>query len=358
MKIVHVLSQVFLSGPEFYATALAEQQMKEGHQVYIISDTLTAQSKAKYIAQPIGNRKFFQRFKNVRMLRKFLKEEKVDIVHAHSRAASWVSFFACKKAKVPLVSTIHGRQHIHASSKAKDIYGQAVIGVCENLAPHLSQELGMDKLKISCIPNPIDEDYLRSAQSRKPSSQLQLLIGGRTNGPKGEMTADLLENIGKDLLSTFPDMQIVLAGGSESYLPENGKQAINEIRNHFGPNAVVGKGIVNDFPGLLQSMDVIIGSGRVAIEALYYNKHLIALGEAGTHYKVEPKNFMEAKKSNFGDMQALKDQDYPIDWEQFKNQLIAALESPAHWNSQEQVQAYFSINVVYPQVEKVYQSVM
>ncbi len=45
---------------------------------------------------------------NARRLARVLKAERVDLVHARSRASAWVALGACRKAKRPLVTTILG----------------------------------------------------------------------------------------------------------------------------------------------------------------------------------------------------------------------------------------------------------
>ena len=45
---------------------------------------------------------------NVRRLARILESEKVDLVHARSRAAAWVALGACRKLKLPLVTAVLG----------------------------------------------------------------------------------------------------------------------------------------------------------------------------------------------------------------------------------------------------------
>ena len=164
MKILHVLSQVTPTGAEFYATALANSHSQQGHEVYIVSDTLTAPTQAAYHPQAIDDRSYKQRFSNIRFIRKFVNKYGIDVVHAHSRAASWVAYFALLGTKVPLISTIHGRQHLHLSTKLYDIYGDHVVAVCHNLKTHLVQEVKMNAKKITVLPNGIDFSLLSKPQ--------------------------------------------------------------------------------------------------------------------------------------------------------------------------------------------------
>ena len=121
MIILHLLSQTHLTGAEVYAADLCKHQMSEGHECFIISDTLSAKSSAKYIPMSIHNRKYINRIRNILALVKFCKTQQIDLIHAHSRAGSWLANIVRLFVNVAYVSTIHGRQSVHFSSKHKNV---------------------------------------------------------------------------------------------------------------------------------------------------------------------------------------------------------------------------------------------
>ncbi|SMM99284.1 hypothetical protein SPONN_406 [uncultured Candidatus Thioglobus sp.] len=57
---------------------------------------------------------------------------------------------------IAYISTIHGRQSVHFSSKRKNVYGQRIIAVCEHLQAHIKDELNIDE-NVYLIRNIIDE---------------------------------------------------------------------------------------------------------------------------------------------------------------------------------------------------------
>ena len=156
MKILHLLSQTHLTGAEVYAADLCKFQMREGHECLIISDTLSVKSSAKYFPMAIHNRKHLNRIKNIREIIKFCKKHKIDLIHTHSRAGSWLTNIVRLFIDVAYVSTIHGRQSVHFSSKHKNVYGERIIAVCEHLQVHIKNELHIDET-VYLIRNIIDE---------------------------------------------------------------------------------------------------------------------------------------------------------------------------------------------------------
>lgn len=133
MNILHVLSGDFLAGSETSTAALANEQAARGHRVLIASARFTRPVKARFIALPIPDRSPFRRFTNILSLAALIRRERIDVVHAHSRAASWVCHWACRLTRTPTLSTLHGRQHLHFSNRHFNVYGPYCAAVCENI---------------------------------------------------------------------------------------------------------------------------------------------------------------------------------------------------------------------------------
>jgi len=153
VKILHLLSQTHLTGAEVYAAVLCRLQTAAGHSCLIVSDTLNVPANARYIPMPIDNRRWLQRVRNIIALVRLCRSEKIDVIHAHSRAASWVANVVRRFVDVDFVSTVHGRQHVHFTSQRGNVYGEHIIVVCDHLAEHLRKELNIVDAKISVVRN-------------------------------------------------------------------------------------------------------------------------------------------------------------------------------------------------------------
>jgi hypothetical protein len=123
MNILHLLSQNQLTGAEVYACQLIEKQVQKNHKVIQVSNDFFYETKARKISLPVENKSFLQFIKSVFALRKILLNENIHVIHAHSRAASKLAFWARCGLKIGYLSTIHGRQHISISKKIHNIYG-------------------------------------------------------------------------------------------------------------------------------------------------------------------------------------------------------------------------------------------
>ncbi len=129
-----------MTGSETSTAALIEGQVKAGHRVFIAAGSFSRPTQAKLIPLPIYDRGLFRRFFNTWALTRIIRGERIDIVHAHSRAASWVCHWACRFTGTAYLSTLHGRQHLHYSNRRHNVYGPRVIAVCENIREQMLQQ--------------------------------------------------------------------------------------------------------------------------------------------------------------------------------------------------------------------------
>jgi Glycosyltransferase Family 4 len=140
MNILHVLSGDFMTGSETSTAALAGRQTRAGHKVFIAAGSFSRPGRAQWIRVPIFDRSLVSRLANVRALMRILRAEGIDIVHAHSRAASWVSYWACRLTGTAYLSTLHGRQHLHFTNRRFNVYGPLCTAVCEDIRDQMLKE--------------------------------------------------------------------------------------------------------------------------------------------------------------------------------------------------------------------------
>lgn len=156
MRILHLLSQTHLTGPEVYAAMLCGEQIAVGHHCTIASDTLSVKTEADYIPMAIHNRSLINRVNNIVTLLRLCHEKEIDLIHALSRAASWIAIIVCRITRIGYVSTVHGNQSRRAIRSSFNIYGRDIIVVCEHLADHLRKEMKIGPADIRVIRNGIE----------------------------------------------------------------------------------------------------------------------------------------------------------------------------------------------------------
>ncbi len=217
MNIALILSQLEVTGAEAYAVSLADYLIRRGHKVTIVSDTLTLKTSASYMKMDLNHRSFPNRSKHIYLLSRMIKQRDIEILHAFSRASGWVSFFASRICGISLLTTVHGRQHLHPSRKIVKGFGGYIIAVCENIKTHLIEDLGVEEREIEIIRNGFDLEEFKKYAEIRPEENLVSLIG-RLSGPKGEVAYKII----KEVLSNVPGIKVNVIGGSP--LPEKFKE--------------------------------------------------------------------------------------------------------------------------------------
>ncbi len=309
------LSQLEVTGAEVYAVTIGNELSKRGHNVIYASDTLSKPTIGKYIAIAFNKRSPQRRLWHILQLTWIIKRENIQIVHAHSRAAGWVSFIACKLTKTPMITTVHGRQPIHASRKFFSAFGYAVLAVAEDIRDQIVSCLGIPQEKVVVLRNAVDTNRFRYAPPENSTPRPIISIIGRLTGPKGELCYELLEKTLADLIRNNKIEIRIITSSSIPQLLIKYKNIITKTN----PS--------QDIREEIKASHLIIGSGRVAIESLLTGRPVFAIGEAKSIGLVNPNNLDEALKSNFGDIGPRKLQ---INFNEVKSQIeavVAALNS-------------------------------
>lgn len=336
MNILMALSQLEVTGAEVYATTVGNELTRRGHQVFYVSDTLTKPTLGQVFKLRFNKRSILRRFWHVFYLVYLIKKHHIQLVHAHSRASGWSSYVACKLTGTPMITTVHGRQPVHASRKAFHALGFRAVAVCEDIASQIIDNLGVDPAIVQVLRNGIETDKFQPVPAPDNAKPVIAIIG-RLSGPKGELCYRLLDEV-----LDLDACQVKVVSGSQ--LPER------FVRFRDRVDFV---GYVEDVPALMAQCDLVIGAGRVAMEALLCGRPAFAIGEAKAIGLVTGQNLDEALASNFGD---IGPKDLAIDFAALQTQIAPALASGSVSDViRQRIQAEYGLAGVVSGLESIYQ---
>lgn len=165
-------------------------------------------SDVTFINLPLDTKNPLRIANNTALLKKLIQKEKVDIVHARSRAPAWSAYKAAHSLRIPFVTTYHAAYN--SRTVLKTFYnsvmarGDRVIAISRFIAEHLSQQYQertwFDPTKLRVILRGIDVHYFDPATVtterlghlrnhwKIPSDMRLLLLPGRISKSKGHMT--------------------------------------------------------------------------------------------------------------------------------------------------------------------------
>lgn len=116
-NILQIIPSLKSGGIERGVVEINNYLVKNGFNSFVLSSGgkmvyQIEQAGGRHITMDVATKNPFKMFMNIFKIRKIIKENNIDLVHVRSRAPAWSAYFACKKIKCPLVSTIHGNYSV------------------------------------------------------------------------------------------------------------------------------------------------------------------------------------------------------------------------------------------------------
>jgi len=361
VNILHVLSQYEVTGAETYAATLIAQQAREGHRVTVVSDTLSTPVDAEFMAMPIGKRDYPQRLRNVVALRRLIRARRIALVHAHSRAASWVAFFATRLSRVPLVSSLHIMQSPHISARLFSVYGEQIVSVSRNVRAHAVRVLGLPEARVHLVRNGVDVERLADPPDRAeararcglpPDAPVVALVG-RLSGRRTAVAVSAVADAFPRIRAAVPDALLLVVGGMK--MPADFPALVAATNRRLGADAVRQVGHQTDVVPFVAAADVVIAGGRSAMEALAVGRPVVAAGEACYAGVVCEETSDQAMRTNFGDFA----ESAPPDPAGVAADVVSLLRDPARraalaaWGGAF-VRRTYDVQITWPQLREIY----
>ena len=310
---------------------------------------------------PIGRRGYPQRLRNVAALRRLIRSRRIHLVHAHSRAASWVAFVATRTCRAPLVSTLHILQTPHLSARTVSVYGEEVIAVSAAVEENALHVLGLPRERVHLLMNGVDLRRFSPGASRADARRaLGLPLGGalvalvgRLSAERGAVARLVVSAILPRVREAVPALTLAVVGGMK--VPEDFGALVAAANRQPGGEWVRQLGHQVDVAPWLAAADVVLAGGRSAIEALAMGRPVLALGL--THYGgiVSEATADDALRTNFGDFGTLRS----VDAARVAADLAPLLRDAgrqrelALWG-RAFVERHFDVATLWPRVEDVY----
>ncbi len=259
---------------------------------------------ADHVTLPMASKNPFVMYRNIKRIADLIRQERVDIVHVRSRAPAWSAYFACKRARKPLLTTFHGTYSIGNFLKRKYNWimtsGERVVAISEFIAGHVRRHYGVPVDKIRVIHRGVDIDKFDadkvsaerviklSTDWRMPDGVPIIMLPGRLTRWKGQLV--LIDALAKLGHTNIRCLLVGSAQGREVYrreiekrVMEHGLEEVVRIIDHC-----------DDMPAAYMLTDLVISAstdpeafGRVVAEAQAMGRPVIATDHGGARETVK-----------------------------------------------------------------------
>lgn len=300
MKILYVLNSAKYGGMEWHVYDLVKGMIQNGHEVFVWCPEGVMSDLYKELEAKVFDKKITKDidFKYIKELSTFIKENCIDIVHAHELKAASNALLAGNKAKVKVIVT-----HTHTpisewkiSNFKKKIntkvysflvnkYSDSEIALTESKKKVKIKE-GVKECKLTVIPNGLDtskfnttplqrSEYEEDIKNKYGIPKTAFVFGNVSRLTEEKGHDILIKAFGKFLKSDFfhqGDFYLLIAGGGT--LEEPLKKLAQEL-DLDGKVIIAGAFDDNDKVKYYSSFDAFVfpslaeGFGIVLLEALY-----------------------------------------------------------------------------------------
>jgi glycosyltransferase involved in cell wall biosynthesis len=266
--------------------------------------TAIERSGGRHITLPLIRKNPYALARNADVLSTIIRAERVQIVHARSRAPAWSAWLACRRTGAHFVTTYHGTYNEDLPFKryynAVMAKGERVIAASRFIARLIAERHRIDPARIRLIPRGVDpvvfdpnvasgERVMRLVRAwRLPEGATVVVLPGRLTDWKGQGV--LLEAIAR---MTRRDVYCVLVG-AEQGRPRYTARLIRRAEALGIADRLRLAGECDDMPAALMLADIVVHAstrpeafGRVVIEAQAMARPVVASDLGGPVETVE-----------------------------------------------------------------------
>ncbi len=252
----------------------------------------------RHITLPLMRKDPYAIWRNAGLLAAIIRAERVDIVHARSRAPAWSAWLACRRTGAHFVTTWHGTYSESLPFKRRYnsvmAQGERVIVASRFIARLVGERHGVDPARVRLIPRGVDpavfdpravsgERVMRLLRAwRVPEHVPVVVLPGRLTEWKGHGV--LLEAIAR---MGRRDVCCVLVG-AEQGRPRFSARLMARAAELGISERIRLAGECDDMPAALMAADIVVHAstqpeafGRVVVEAQALGRPVIAVDLGG-----------------------------------------------------------------------------
>jgi len=307
--VLQVIPSLVSGGVERGTVEIASALVAAGWAAYVASaggpmERELVRAGAVHIKLPLASKSPLAIRRNAAALIEVIREYKIDIVHARSRAPAWSAWRAAKKTQRRFVTTFHNvygdkplLKHWYNSVMAR---GERVIAISDFVAAHAASDYGVGADRLRTIPRGVDLNLFDpsrvngdrvadlAAKWRVPDGFAVVMLPGRLTRWKGGLDfIDAIAKLGRQ------DVCCLLVGAEQRRGFRRELEAAITRHDLGGQFRIVED--CRDITAAYALADVVVsastdpeGFGRTIVEAQAMGRPVIATDHGGARETVVP----------------------------------------------------------------------
>jgi len=309
MKILLTLASLDIGGAETHVAELAAELYRRGHNVIVASgggvyaDELEKMG-IKHYTLPLTRRKISDMLISRKMLKKIIREEAPDIVHAHARIPAFLVSTLQRCCNFVFVTSVHGAFDTSFILRHLSGWGCKTLAVSEDLKQYLLDNYNVLPENIYTSINGISTEKFNKDISCQEildefgferNDNRVCYVSRLTEGicSCAYMLIDRFEYISKSV----ENFQLVIVGDGEHY--DALKKRADIVNNRIGRRGIVLTGARTDVNKIIAASKVCVGVSRAILEPMAMERLCIVAGDPGYIGIISEDKLHTAVKCNF-----------------------------------------------------------
>lgn len=308
MKILMTLMGLEIGGAETHVTELARELHRHGHTVIVASNGGVYESALtdvgiRHVRIPMHRRNPGDMLRSLHLLKKLIRKEKPDLVHAHARIPAFLCGILHRQMGFPFITSAHWVFEVTPLLRIITDWGQRTVAVSEDIKTYLMESYGVPPDQIHLTINAVDtQSFSAGPRDKELARELHLGAGpvighiSRLDQSRALAARELIALMPR-LLQSHPGAQLLIVGGGDQ--EDALRREAELINRQTGTQTIIMTGPRTDIPRLVRLCDAFVGVSRAALEAVSAEKPTILAGNEGYIGPFTPEVLSAAQQSNF-----------------------------------------------------------
>ena len=290
-KVLMVLMGLEIGGAETHVVELSKELRRKGWDVAVVSNGGVYEKELREAGirchrAPLHRRNVFLMLRSLGILRRVIRDERPDVVHAHARIPAFLCGILHRSMDFPFVTSAHWVFYVNGILKRIANWGERTVAVSDDIKTYLIDNYGVPAEQISVTINGIDGEKFSPDVSGERVLREFGLDGARPvisyvsrMDESRALVARQLIEIAPRLREAIPGVQLLIAGGGDVF--DEVKAAADAANARAGENYFAMTGARTDINEIVAAGDLFVGVSRAALEAMAAAKPVIVAGNEG-----------------------------------------------------------------------------
>ncbi len=309
MKILLAHMWMVIGGAETHVLELARALAALGHDVTVASNggvyvNELEEAGVRHFTVPLHSKSPANMIRSYRRLKKLVKKERFDIVHAHSRIPAFVCGTLSKRMGFRFVTSTHAVFKVSPLLARLSDWGEHTFAVSCDIKQYLMDNYKTPSDNITLTINGIDtERFSVSSDTGDTKARLGLkndafrVVYVSRIDNETAMPGFLLCDAAKRLADAIPELEIVIVGGGTAF--DKLSERADAVNRDVGYAAVRMLGPRTDVADIVSCADAFVGVSRAALEAMSLEVPVVLAGQEGYIGVLDSGVMPLAKLTNF-----------------------------------------------------------